>query len=151
MNAPSSLTDSTAARAGQPAALWNPDAAACWSLLFTPLFGTYLVIRNWEALDQPKRALQACWWFAASLVTLILNFYACLLRQDAIPLQSAYLVLLLVWYIGVASPQERYVRERCGTDYARRSWAIALPCALLLLLAYAIAYAQLLSVLRQLD
>ena len=58
MNAPSSLPETQAAHAGQRAALWNPDAAACWSMLFTPLFGTILVIRNWEALGEPKRAVE---------------------------------------------------------------------------------------------
>ncbi|UOD28076.1 hypothetical protein INH39_21725 [Massilia violaceinigra] len=149
MNAHSSLPDTQAAHAGQRAALWNPDAAACWSLLFTPLFGTILVIRNWEALGEPKRAVQACWWFAACLAALILNVYISLLREAPNPLQTGPIVLLLVWYIAVASPQERFVRERLGTDYARRSWAIALPCALALLLAYLLGYAHLLAVLQQ--
>ncbi|RSZ57380.1 hypothetical protein HF313_11600 [Massilia atriviolacea] len=149
MNAHPSLPDTPAAHAGQRAALWNPDAAACWSLLFTPLFGTYLMIRNWEALGEPKRALHACWWFAACLAALILNFYLSLLSNDASPLQMGHIGLLLVWYIAVASPQERAVRERFGTDYARRSWALALPCALAALLAYLLGYARLLAVFQQ--
>ncbi|HEX8614765.1 MAG TPA: hypothetical protein VF800_26075 [Telluria sp.] len=149
MNAHTSLPDTDAAHAGQSAPLWNPDAAACWSLLFTPLFGTYLLIRNWEALGEPKRAERTCWWFAASLIVLILNFYLSLLREEASPMQTSHVVLLLVWYIAAASPQERYVRERFGTDYARRSWALALPCALVLLLAYLLGYAQLLAVFQQ--
>lgn len=151
MNAPTSLPHTRAAHAGQPAALWNPDAAACWSLVFTPLFGTYLLIRNWEALGEQKRALQACWWFAACLAALIVNVYASLARHASSPIQTAYIILLLVWYIAVASPQERFIRERFGTDYARRSWNIALPCALVLLIAYVLGYAQLLALFAQLE
>lgn len=149
MNAHSSLPDTIAVRTDQRAALWNPDAAACWSLLFTPLFGTYLLIRNWEALGQPKRALHTCWWFGIILVALIVNFYISLLNNEISPMQMSHVMLLLVWYIGVASPQERFVRERFGTDYARRSWALALPCALVLLVAYLIGYTQLLAVFGQ--
>jgi hypothetical protein len=64
-------------------------------------------------------------------------------------MQMSHIALLLVWYIGVASPQERFVRERFGTDYARRSWALALPWALVLLVAYLIGYTQLLAVFQQ--
>ncbi|NHZ99302.1 hypothetical protein [Massilia sp. CCM 8734] len=149
MNAHSSLPDTHAARPDQRALLWNPDAAACWSLLFTPLFGTILLIRNWEALGEPKRAVQACWWFAACLVAFVLNFYMSLLREASLPLQTGLIILLLIWYIAVASPQERFVRERFGTDYARHSWAIALPCALVLLIAYLLGYRHLLAVFQQ--
>lgn len=151
MNAHPSLPDTPGARAGQRAALWNPDAAACWSLLFTPLFGTLILIRNWEALGEPKRALQTCWWFAASLAALIVNVYSSLLRHDASPVQTAYFILMLVWYIGIASPQERFIRERFGTDYARRSWALVLPCATVLLMACLLGYAHLLAVFEQME
>lgn len=33
-------------------ALWNPNAAANWSLLFTPLFGAYLHMLNWRSLGE---------------------------------------------------------------------------------------------------
>jgi predicted amidophosphoribosyltransferase len=28
-------------------AIWNPNAASNWSLVFTPAFGSYLHARNW--------------------------------------------------------------------------------------------------------
>ena len=31
-------------------ALWNPNAAASWSLLFSPAFGAFLHMKNWQAL-----------------------------------------------------------------------------------------------------
>jgi hypothetical protein len=37
-------------------ALWNPNAAANWSLLFSPMFGAWLHMKNWAALGEPERA-----------------------------------------------------------------------------------------------
>lgn len=37
-------------------ALWNPNAAGLWSLLFTPIFGSIIHMKNWNALGQPEKA-----------------------------------------------------------------------------------------------
>ncbi|MDM5178213.1 hypothetical protein F2P44_18600 [Massilia sp. CCM 8695] len=149
MNAHTSLPHSPAAGAERRDTLWNPDAAAFWSLLFTPLFGAFLLIRNWETLGESGRAVRACWWFALSLVMVILNFYYSLLCGDASPWRMSNVIFLLVWYIAEASPQERFIRERLGTDYARQSWAIALPCALVLCMTYGFGYVGMLALFTQ--
>ena len=43
-----------AAEAGP--ALWNPDAAGAWSLLLTPIFGSVLVRKNWQAIGDEAKA-----------------------------------------------------------------------------------------------
>ena len=58
--------DETDADAAPP--LWTPNAAASWSLLFTPAFGAWLHMRNWERLGRPAQARQARYWFAAMLL-----------------------------------------------------------------------------------
>ena len=30
--------------------LWNPGAAMAWSLLFSPIFGAFVHMKNWQAL-----------------------------------------------------------------------------------------------------
>ncbi|MEN3277156.1 MAG: hypothetical protein V7631_2946 [Massilia sp.] len=50
------------------ATLWRPSAIALWALVFTPVFGSYLLMRNRQALGQPRRkqtGLRACPVFAA--------------------------------------------------------------------------------------
>jgi hypothetical protein len=37
-------------------ALWNPNAAASWSLLFTPIFGSLLHMKNWQAMGNREKA-----------------------------------------------------------------------------------------------
>ena len=34
--------------------LWNPNAAACWSIIFNPIFGAWVHARNWKSLNRPK-------------------------------------------------------------------------------------------------
>ena len=50
--------------------LWNPNAAANWSLLFSPAFGAFLHMKNWQALGQPIKATSAKVWFVLILVVL---------------------------------------------------------------------------------
>jgi hypothetical protein len=64
-------TDHPARSADEAAgAIWNPAAAARWSLLFTPAFGAFIHMRNWQTLEQPERAASARRWFLASLALL---------------------------------------------------------------------------------
>jgi hypothetical protein len=46
----------------RPAAIWNPNAAASWSVLFTPLFGALLHAQNWTVLGEPERARKSMRW-----------------------------------------------------------------------------------------
>lgn len=120
-------------------ALWNPLAAALWSLLLTPVFGGLLHIQNWRALGRPDKARQGVFWVAASALVMAggyaLSPEAGLLLLDGI---------LLLWLVFPAREQVVYVRRHIGREYPRRSWveAAALAIALmasLLLLAFALA------------
>ena len=35
--------------------LWNPDVAGAWSLLFTPIFGSVLLLKNWRAIGREDK------------------------------------------------------------------------------------------------
>ena len=49
-----------------PFALWDPNAAACWSVVFTPAFSAYIHGRNAEALGNVEEARMNRVWFYAS-------------------------------------------------------------------------------------
>ncbi len=57
-------------------ALWNPDAIASWSLLFTPVFGSYFVMKNWQSIGDTEKARTAQnWLFIRShLKNSLINF-----------------------------------------------------------------------------
>lgn len=111
--APSTADLSTApARDDVAPALWNPDAAGNWSLLFTPLFGAILGYKNWVAIGDEEQARQAKVWVIVSAIVVLVIL--------AIPqLGFPY---LLVWYFVANRPHAKYVKERWGKDYPRRGW-----------------------------
>ena len=112
---------------GGPApALWNPNAAANWSLLFTPAFGAYLHMLNWRALGEAGRARSSKIWFIASLIVIGLGVLVGFLMYDSRTHNGGGrfpgLIYVVVWYFASARGQARYVKERWGSDYPRRGW-----------------------------
>lgn len=98
---------------GSTPALWNPEAAGGWSLFFTPIFGSILVLRNWQALGVKEKIRGAQLWLIASIIMVIVQFLV------STPLLFVYLV---IWYFASAKSQAKYVREKWGKEYPRKSW-----------------------------
>jgi hypothetical protein len=132
---------------GGPApALWNPNAAANWSLLFTPAFGAYLHMLNWREIGQPERASASKVWFVVSLALLAISLLIGLLASDERGAggggRGIALIFLIVWYFASARGQARYVKERWGSDYPRRGWGKPLLIAIAAYAAFiALAFA----------
>jgi hypothetical protein len=124
-------------------AIWNPAAAARWSLLFTPAFGAFIHMRNWQALDQPERAASARRWFHASIGMLMLQILTSALNtrlgSEPLLLHPAGLLFLLVWYFAAARQQTLLVRARFGAGYRRKRWDGVVLGAVLAGAAYACA------------
>jgi hypothetical protein len=120
--------------------LWNPNAAANWSLLFSPAFGAFLHMRNWQALGQPSRATSAKIWFVLSLVTIGGLSCASVVVPDSKQLAGSVrlvgFLLLLAWYFGSARSQASYVKTHFGNTYARRGWLKPLAVAVLVLFTF---------------
>ena len=64
--------------------LWNPNVAACWCVLFTPIFGSVLVLLNWQSMQRPERVGPARAWLVASVAA----FIAVLVGSIVLPLAS---------------------------------------------------------------
>ncbi|MCW7538633.1 DUF2007 domain-containing protein [Aquabacterium sp. A7-Y] len=122
-----------APRAPKDVALWHPDGAAFWSLLFTPVFGTALHLLNRRALGEPGQI--AAWgWLIASLV-LTLGSALFVLSAGATPaaaliaagLSSGFAV---VWYFAAGYAHSKAIAAVYGTRYRRRpffkAWLIGL-------------------------
>ena len=125
--------------------LWNPNAAANWSLLFTPAFGAYLHMKNWEALGEPQKAAAAKVWVIVALGLLFGLPLIEMLVPGLSALQSLSrvfgLVLLISWYSSSGRPQARYVKEHFGKTYPRRGWGKPLLVAFGAAMAYVFAVA----------
>jgi hypothetical protein len=131
-------------------AIWNPNAAANWSILFTPVFGSYLQRQNWEALGELELAAWTRKWFYMSIGVIV--FLVCLnllfpgSEAVALSVKAIAILYLVTWYYSCARPQAKYVSERFGEDYPHRRWGKPLLYALGFTIAW-IAFAVVLGIL----
>ena len=133
---PKALVDDVGAAVEVAPPLWNPNAAASWSLLFTPVFGTILHWRNWSAMGETKHAAAAKTWLIAAVVVIIVLLvliYAGLAARGTV--RIANVVFLLTWYFAAAKPQAKAVAERFGEAYPRRGWLVPIAIALTAIIA----------------
>ena len=117
-------------------ALWNPSAAAGWSLVFTPAFGAYLHARNAAVLGRVEEAKANRIWFQVSLGYQV--FVCASIFIPSIPepvFRGAVVGLLLGWYVSVGRKQVVYVKGTYSADYHRRSWTkpLVIACSALIL------------------
>jgi hypothetical protein len=138
MHSPSETAELAAAPAER--ALWNPNAVACWSIVFTPAFGAYLVMRNWEALGEREQALMARKWYVFSLGLLVVQLLSSALNarlnSQSNLMHWVGIGYLFLWWLGAAAPQARTVKARYGSAYARKNWDAALLAAVFVGTAY---------------
>ncbi|QYF94921.1 hypothetical protein KY495_07015 [Massilia sp. PAMC28688] len=127
----SDLSSKTDAFAGVP--LWNPNAAACWSLLFTPVFGAILHMKNWEALGRPEKARESKnWAIMAGVVLLVVTAFSAMAAPGSLGDRMGNIVgiaLLAAWYMSSGRQQVQLVKE--SGDYIKRGWGKPLLFAVL--------------------
>ena len=122
---PKADLDGVRSDTGPAPALWNPTAAANWSLLFSPVFGAWVQMKNWTTLGETRRAAAAKGWLIASAVLILgLTFAGILMPRSAIAAATNPLafLMLIIWYFSSARSQTKWVAERFGADYPRRGW-----------------------------
>ena len=112
--------------------LWNPRAAIGWSLLFTPAFGAYLHMRNWQALGDQDKAQESRMWMIGYLIFLLVMLFIPAKAFTAMGSLSRPIgiALLVAWSRLNAQAQVTTVKERFGTNYPRKSWLLPIVCAI---------------------
>lgn len=106
--------------------LWNPNAAALWSLIFTPVFGAWLHALNWRTLGDKERETASMAWVYGGGALLVLSLLIEVLvpkgsSGDSVS-QTIGFVFLLAWYFGSARAQAKLVKEKFGGSFTRKSW-----------------------------
>jgi hypothetical protein len=136
---PRAEVDDVGAQAAPMPALWNPNAAANWSLLFTPAFGAYLHMKNWQALGQQDKAAAARAWCYSCLAILCLLILSGAVLPNSKALdglgRAAGIGLLAAWYFANARDQVKYIKIQLGDKYVRKGWLKPLSLALLSIVA----------------
>jgi hypothetical protein len=111
-------------------ALWNPNAASSWSLLFSPIFGAYLHMKNWQALGRPEKAAQCKNWVVGLIGFFVLAAVAPFLIKNVALVEGlgrfGGFALLITWYYSIGKSQQTYVFGRFGKTYPRRGWTMPL-------------------------
>ena len=115
--------------------LWNPNAAASWSLLLSPIFGSVLHMKNWNAMGEPTKAAESKRWAIGSVTFFVVFLVASVVLPESKAVDGlgrlAALVLLIAWYYASGKRQNAFVLSRYGKGYPRRGWAKPLSLALL--------------------
>ena len=125
--------------AGVAPPLWNPNAAASWCLLLTPVFGTWLHLKNWIALGEAERARVAWMWLIAAIVVTLMGplAWALMLKTSVHgAFRLVVLAFLIAWYYASAKSQAQFVKKRFGDDYPRRGWGTPILVAIGLFIAW---------------
>lgn len=90
-------------------ALWNPNAAALWSLLFLPVFGATLHMLNARAMGDKDQIRQSKW---ALIVLLVIFLLLPLVTLFFNPKNNTFgLILLLGWYFAIGRKQVEAVKQ----------------------------------------
>jgi hypothetical protein len=123
-----------------PPRLWNPNAAALWSLLLTPAFGAYLHAANWRTLGDPghAKANKLCVWLTFVFMAIIAGTLF-LPESEVIDkgMRAAGVGLLVGWYLSLGRSQAQYIKEVLGNRYVKKGWGLPLLIAVGAIGAYA--------------
>ncbi len=107
-------------------ALWNPSAAANWSILFTPAFGSYVQMLNWQELGESERAAQSRKWFYASLLMLVVYavvpVFLGMHEAAEFGLKLLVVAYLATWYFASGRTQITYLRNQFADEYPHKRW-----------------------------
>jgi small-conductance mechanosensitive channel len=132
-------------------ALWNPRAAARWSLLFSPIFGAVLQMKNWQALGETEKATQSRnWVFGCVALWVFLIVLVSVLPESGLldaGVRGSGIGMLVAWYMLSAKPQIAYVEATFGPSYPRRSWAAPFFFTLVPLLLCFVAFVVVIFIL----
>ena len=107
--------------------LWNPAAAARWSLVFTPIIGAFLLARIWTAIEDHTRARSQNNKTNGNVIYLIMVMGASAVLPQSRAMDSTLrftsIGMLLVWYFMGGNAQVAFVKEHYGERYLRHGWA----------------------------
>ena len=121
-------------------AIWNPNAASNWSLIFSPAFGSYLHALNWRTLGEQDRASFSMGWFYFSLAMLVVYIFMSVFIADEKAADGAIrglgLLYLIIWYFSAGRSQAKYVKAKFGEDYPRRGWVKPLLIGVAAIIGY---------------
>lgn len=117
-------------------ALWDPNTAANFSLLFSPAFGVVLHYLNWKALGQTKEAGISLNWLIGSIVVPVVFLLGLIVAPKITTNFGRFLGIgLFAWYFAHAKKQVAFVKQEVGTNYRKKSFLVPILVSIGVLIA----------------
>lgn len=98
--------------------IYNPNPAASWSVILTPLFGAYIIRENWLVLGNAEAAKRSFFWLIGLGLLYFLFFFTGLFDDFD---YLVHLAALIIWYILECKPQVKFLKEQ-KLQYEKRPW-----------------------------
>lgn len=110
--------------------LWNPNAVGCWALLFTPIFGSYLLYKNAKQLNDLESQSKAKNWIIAGFAIWIISIFCMIQFPNNTGLTNGFSFwYLILWYFFLVRKQVEKLENQCGGHYLRfsqKEWFISI-------------------------
>lgn len=132
------LSNQNRSNYGLSKAIWNPNVAVAWSILFTPAFGARLLAQNWCTLGETNKASTAFkWQFGINagiavncmMFSIYINAFISDLNEMVIRSLMCLTLLNLIfstaWYFISVRSQVGYIVGRYGSNYQKKSFVNA--------------------------
>ena len=133
--------------------LWNPNVTANWSIIFTPIFGGFIMSNNWKTLGKEALSKKSLIWAYIGIALIVVNLASSLYLASIGDLITAgivsgvinltFVIYFLIWRFTVAKEQIAYFKETLTEGYTKKSWSkpmLSVLAAFILLIA--ISFAQ---------
>ena len=106
--------------------IWNPNVAACLSIIFTPIFGAWIHAKNWEVLKkEQERRWSMLFVYCLIIVTIFIVYYQLFIGDvKSSPLSIG---TLLTWYFILGKSQLSHIKDN-NINYEKKSWIKPLLC-----------------------
>ena len=106
--------------------IWNPNVAACLSIIFTPIFGAWIHAKNWEVLKkEQERRWSMLFVYCLIIVTIFIVYYQIFIGDvKSSPLSIG---TLLTWYFILGKSQLSHIKDN-NINYEKKSWIKPLLC-----------------------
>ena len=114
--------------------LYSPKEAALFSLVLTPVFGSFIIWSNWKTLQEAQQEkVQKIWMIALSAVFIIAYLFFDV-GYDC----GVILISLVVWYVLSCQQQMKYLTEK-NIVFQKKKWkTIAIRGVLILICTVAV-------------
>lgn len=117
--------------------LWNPGALANWSILFSPIFGAWLMSLNWKEMGDEGKAKTTMFWAYAGIIliviTILLNSFV---LEEGKNSNGLFLIYFLAWRFTNARSQLKHIKETFPDGYTKKGLIKPIGIALGIFLVY---------------